>query len=149
MEAPSSDDDGEDPVFAAQATAAAMKAGEGDDALFKSLKMDQYDDEEDGAAVFLGGRSLAMYASNADDPLLRDDPDLGDVDSDVEDMELKAEDAILIVGRSDEERNRLEVYVYEEESCNLFVHHDFEVPAFPLSLAWMNVNPRGAGTSLI
>jgi hypothetical protein len=43
------------------------------------------------------------------DPFLKDDPDLGDVDSDSEDLELKVEDAILLVGRSDEERNRLEV----------------------------------------
>jgi type II secretory pathway component PulM len=37
------------------------------------------------------------------------------------------------------------MYIYEEDECNLFVHHDFEVPAFPLALAWMNLDPRQAG----
>jgi hypothetical protein len=51
----------------------------------------------------------------------------------------------LDVWTQTQERNRLEVYVYEEDDCNLFVHHDFEVPAFPLSMAWMNVDPRKPG----
>jgi hypothetical protein len=32
--------------------------------------------------------------------------------------------------------------VYEEAECNLFVHHDFEVPAFPLCMSWMDLDPR-------
>jgi periodic tryptophan protein 1 len=54
-------------------------------------------------------------------------------------------DDILSALINNQERNRLEVYVYEEDDCNLFVHHDFEVPAFPLSMAWMNVDPRQPG----
>lgn len=42
----------------------------------------------------------------------------------------------------------LQVWVYEEadESAgpsNLYVHHDILLPAFPLSLAWLDCNPKG------
>jgi hypothetical protein len=54
-------------VTAAKATATAMKTDvDPHEAFLKSLKMEEYDDEEDGAGVFLGGAGLAMYASNAD-----------------------------------------------------------------------------------
>ena len=112
------------------------------DAFMKSLKLEDYDNEDVGAVTFLGGKSVAMYESNAFDPYLANDKDLGDAESDNEDVNVKANDAILLIGRSDEERNRLEVFIYEEESCNLFVHHDFELPAFPLCFAWIGVDPR-------
>jgi hypothetical protein len=58
--------------------------------------------EHTGATVFLGGAGLAAYASNLEDPLLKHDAGLGDDDSDVEDIQMRPQDAILLVGRSDE-----------------------------------------------
>ncbi len=52
--------------------------------------------------MFLGGAGLAAYASNLEDPLLKHDAGLGDDDSDVEDIQMRPQDAILLVGRSDE-----------------------------------------------
>jgi hypothetical protein len=72
------------------------------EAFLKSLKLDEYDNEDGGAEVFLGGESLAAYSNNMDDPLLKHDAGLGDDDSDIEDMHLKPQDAVLLVGRSDE-----------------------------------------------
>ncbi len=42
-----------------------------------------------------------------------------------------------------------QVWVYEEadsqSESNLYVHHDIMLPAFPLSLAWLDCNPSRAG----
>lgn len=40
------------------------------------------------------------------------------------------------------------MWVYEEADesggpCNLYVHHDVLLPAFPLSLAWLDCSPTG------
>ena len=42
----------------------------------------------------------------------------------------------------------LQVWIYEDASSNdesnIYVHHDIILPAFPLSLAWMDCSPAGA-----
>ena len=34
----------------------------------------------------------------------------------------------------------LEVYVYEQDKNNLFVHHEIMLSAFPLDIEWLKVN---------
>ena len=42
---------------------------------------------------------------------------------------------------------KLQVWIYEDaaggDESNIYVHHDIMLPAFPLSLAWMNCRPSG------
>jgi periodic tryptophan protein 1 len=38
----------------------------------------------------------------------------------------------------------LEVHVYEQDTGNLFVHHDIPLPAFPLCLAHGDISPTGS-----
>lgn len=45
---------------------------------------------------------------------------------------------ILLAAVSEEEVSHLDVYVYEYESDNLYVHHDYLLPAFPLCLSWLS-----------
>ena len=44
-----------------------------------------------------------------------------------------------------------QVWIYEEagtsEDSNIYVHHDIMLPAFPLSLAWMDCRPTGDAQS--
>jgi hypothetical protein len=45
----------------------------------------------------------------------------------------------------DEKENEfstIEVYVYEESTNNLFVHHEITLSAFPLALEWLSINPN-------
>jgi periodic tryptophan protein 1 len=42
----------------------------------------------------------------------------------------------------------LEVYVYEEEKCNLFVHHEITLSGFPLCLEFLPINPLGGTETL-
>ena len=41
----------------------------------------------------------------------------------------------------------LQVWIYEDaggnDESNIYVHHDIMLPAFPLSLAWMDCRPSG------
>lgn len=39
----------------------------------------------------------------------------------------------------------LEVYVYEDEADNLYVHHDVMLPAIPLCLEWLDVVGKDGG----
>ena len=43
--------------------------------------------------------------------------------------------------------SNLQVWIYEDaaggEESNIYVHHDIMLPAFPLSLAWMDCRPDG------
>ncbi len=45
----------------------------------------------------------------------------------------------------------LQIWIYEEagssEDSNIYVHHDIMLPAFPLSLAWMDCRPAGDAQS--
>ena len=35
----------------------------------------------------------------------------------------------------------MEVYVYEEAKCNLFVHHEIVLSAFPLCMEYLPIDP--------
>jgi len=47
-------------------------------------------------------------------------------------------DAVILVARADQEYSALEVHVYNEESGDLYVHHDTGLPAFPLCVEWLD-----------
>jgi len=64
-----------------------------------------------------------------------------DSDSDAEDDEIKASDAVFLSGRTEEDASVLEVHVYDGES--LYVHHDVALPAFPLAVEWLRLGAGG------
>lgn len=72
------------------------------------------------------------YANDAEDEVWDDE--------DIEDNEIKATDALLVVAVTEDEFSHLEVQLFSEDG-NLFVHHDITLPDFPLSLAWMDCPP--------
>jgi len=43
--------------------------------------------------------------------------------------------------------NLLQVYVYEGEEDNLFVHHEVLLPSMPLCVAWLNFNKDDVNTA--
>lgn len=105
---------------------------------------DGYDEEPEGAELMLGGSKLVVHENNADDPYVTV-PDHEDYDEeDDEDLVVKKSDIVICVGKTEEEASTLEVYLYEEEGGKLYVHHDFNLPSFPLSLCWMDCDPRSS-----
>ncbi|KEY72558.1 hypothetical protein S7711_05629 [Stachybotrys chartarum IBT 7711] len=120
-----------------------------DDDDLKEYDLEHYDDDDDegtqgnGTATGIFGniKSLAYYESNKDDPYitLKDEGE-----EDEEDLQILATDNLILSAKVEDEMAHLEVYVYEDEADNLYVHHDIMLPAIPLSVEWIDVpvNPK-------
>jgi periodic tryptophan protein 1 len=116
---------------------------EEDDDDLKEYDLDNYDndgeDNREGTGalgMFSNIKSLAYYESNADDPYitLKDE----DEDEEREELEIVDTDNLILAARIEDEVAHLEVYVYEDEADNLYVHHDIMLPAIPLTVEWLN-----------
>ncbi|KDO33628.1 hypothetical protein SPRG_01604 [Saprolegnia parasitica CBS 223.65] len=123
-----------------------MGADDDDDTeLPEGFKMDEYDEEDNEVAVkeYLGGEGAGGAGDDdeIEDELEDEEDAFDDDDEDKEDMEIRSTDAVLMVATTEEDFSNLEVQVYEEETGNLYVHHEINLPAFPLSLAWMDMAP--------
>lgn len=115
-----------------------------DDDDLKEYNLDNYDDEEDDGApkdgptsIFGNVKSLAYYNSNKDDPYITLQAD--DDDEDREDLQILATDNLILSAKVEDEMAHLEVYVYEDEADNLYVHHDIMLPAIPLAVEWLDI----------
>jgi periodic tryptophan protein 1 len=74
-----------------------------------------------------GGIALAMDADSEDE--------------DAEDDEIRPTDSLVVVAvTEDEENSHLEVQLMSEEG-DLYVHHDLQLPDFPLCLEWLDCPP--------
>jgi periodic tryptophan protein 1 len=119
------------------------KEEEDDD--LKEYDLDHYDDDVEGdengektgtLGMFSNIKSLAYYESNEEDPYitLKDDED----EDEREELEITDSDNLILAARIEDEVAHLEVYVYEDEADNLYVHHDIMLPAIPLTVEWLN-----------
>ncbi|CAK4079665.1 unnamed protein product [Aphanomyces euteiches] len=109
-----------------------------DDEGLKEFNMDQYDEEDDEAAVkdyLNGGADIEDIAEDEDEAFPDED------DEDKADMEIRPTDAVVMVCNTEEDFSNLEIHVFEEDTGNLYVHHEINLPAFPLALAWMDIAP--------
>jgi periodic tryptophan protein 1 len=59
-------------------------------------------------------------------------------EEDLADLQISPSDRLLVCGRTEDEVSYLDVYVYEEDDKNLFVHHDLMIPTFPLAVSPIN-----------
>ncbi|XP_058213841.1 uncharacterized WD repeat-containing protein C17D11.16-like [Rhododendron vialii] len=110
----------------------------------QELNMEDYDDEDDGIDIFGAGIGGTYYPSNDMDPYLQGQADYDS--EELEDVIIKAEDAVLICACTEDEVSHLEVWIYEDLAggdLNMYVHHDIIIPAFPLCLAWLNCPIKG------
>lgn len=62
-----------------------------------------------------------------------------DDDDEREELQILATDNLLLAAKVEDEVAHLEVYVYEDEADNLYVHHDIMLPAIPLCLEWLDI----------
>ncbi|XP_065202677.1 periodic tryptophan protein 1 homolog [Planococcus citri] len=72
----------------------------------------------------------------------RDDSD----DSEKEDELIKEDDNLLIVGHVDDDYNTLDVYVYNENDGDMYIHHDMVLKSPALCVEWLNI-PGASETS--
>ncbi|RKO97225.1 hypothetical protein CXG81DRAFT_21406 [Caulochytrium protostelioides] len=125
---------------------AAEADGDPEAAFEREFNMATYDEEAAGitteAPLFANIRGLS-YRSNNDDPYLMlpegHDPDApaSDDEEEQEDLRIEPTDNLLLACKTEDELSHLEVYVYEADQDNLYVHHDIMLPAFPLCLEWV------------
>jgi periodic tryptophan protein 1 len=105
--------------------------------------MDHYDSDEvdeDGEKTTMFGnvKSLAYHQAGEEDPYLVL-PEEEDDDEEREELQILATDNLLLAAKVEDEVAQLEVYVYEDDADNLYVHHDIMLPAIPLCLEWLDV----------
>lgn len=114
--------------------------------------MDHYDDNEaasgsDDEPMFGNARSLAYHESNSEDPYITM-PEQGEDDEDErEELQILPTDNMIVAAKVEDEVPYLEVYVYEDEADNLYVHHDIMLPAIPLCVEWFDM-PVGQDVSI-
>ncbi|EFC37542.1 predicted protein [Naegleria gruberi] len=87
----------------------------------------------------VGGKNLTMYENNEQDPYLKG-RGLSD-SSEEEDFELKATDLPLVAIHNEEDGlTTLQVWIYEQEEDNLFMHHDLLLGNYGLCTHWLNLS---------
>lgn len=63
-------------------------------------------------------------------------------------MQIHGTDNLLCAGKVEDEVAHLEIYVYEDEADNLYVHHDIMLPAIPLCTEWLGFPGEGKGEKI-
>ncbi|GME54669.1 hypothetical protein GTA08_BOTSDO02426 [Neofusicoccum parvum] len=142
-------DEEEEPQSNAAAISGVKDDIEIDDDL-KEYDLEHYDDDDgavdkDGEPLGMFGnvKSLVYHENNDDDPYITM-PDNVDDDVEREELQILDTDNLVLAARIEDEMAHLEVYVYEDEADNLYVHHDIMLPAIPLTVEWLNT-PVGKG----
>lgn len=87
-------------------------------------------------------RDIPIFASPAMEEEFEDQypMEIEDSDNEKEDLEIRPSDNILIAGKIESEFASVEVYIFEEENQNLYVHHDFILSSFPVCMEWLGAN---------
>lgn len=109
-------------------------------------EMSEDDAEHDGtantAAATLGLAediaALTYHSSNDEDPYLAQE---GDVNKDDEEEEqelmIKPTDNLIIAGHVSKDESSIEVYVYDNEQNNFYLHHDIIQADYPCCVRWV------------
>jgi periodic tryptophan protein 1 len=123
--------------------------GEGEDQLDEKHGMKHYE-EEDNIPIFGEDYNELMRGTGEGDAEM--DPEkfpveIDDDEDEKEDYTIHKQDALIVTAAAEQDYSNLEVYLYEEESSNLFVHHEIMLNAYPLCLEWIPYIP-GSNASL-
>jgi periodic tryptophan protein 1 len=108
----------------------------------KEYDLEHYDEDENqdsgvSMGIFENIKSLTYHESNEDDPYITLNGE-DDDEEDREELQVLQTDNLLLAARIEDDIAHLEVYVYEDDADNLYVHHDIMLPAYPLCVEWLN-----------
>lgn len=119
----------------------------GEDSDLKEFHMEDYDKElEDERNTTISGvKSLAYYENPEEDEYLQKETE-EERGEEQEDLKIKSTDTLLLAAKTEDDISMIEVYVYEETGDNMYVHHDFMLPSFPLCLEWLPLAPKSSST---
>jgi len=125
MEEMDLEDDDEDevapPIFTSEL--AALKAKEmGEDFVDEAL------DDED----------MEEAEGDKDDGPMAEHPDaFDDSEEEKDDYTIRKTDSIIVAATAENDHSNLEVYIYEHEHANLYVHHEIILGSYPLCIEWL------------
>lgn len=132
------------PLAAGNVTTNRLRERYDDDDL-KEYDLEHYDDEgagetdeERAGSIMRNIDEVLYHKSNHDDPYLTGRAE-DDEEEEQEELQILATDNLILSAKVEDEIAHLEVYVYEDESDNLYVHHDIMLPAIPLALEWLDL----------
>ncbi|EEB06114.1 WD repeat protein [Schizosaccharomyces japonicus yFS275] len=125
-----------------------LKSSEEIDDELKEYNLDTYDDDEleneddavDDASnpLFSHIQGLAYHDGGNNDPYVTLEAQQEEEMLEREEMQIYPTDNMLLAARTEDNLSHVDVYVYESEADNLYVHHDFMLPSFPLCLEWID-----------
>lgn len=95
------------------------------------------------------GKEYHAVADDGDDVEMEEDeeevkadqeqyPDaFSDSEDEKDDFTIRKSDALIVAATADNDHSNLEVYVYEHEKANMYVHHEIILSSYPLCLEWL------------
>ncbi|GAA5970182.1 hypothetical protein JCM11641_000302 [Rhodosporidiobolus odoratus] len=126
------------------AKAAERMGAEGEEDEMAKYNLDAYDEEESKSSAlgaFSNIKGLTFYGDNAEDPYVTLEARQEDEELEREELEIYPTDNLIVAAKTEDDVSQLEVYVYDDSSENLYVHHDLLLPAMPLCLEWLDFCP--------
>merc|ERR550534_1339806 len=137
------DNDDEDDAEEDESLRPAGNMDADDAAIAKEYGLEDYN--EGGVKMTGAGMAGLIYFDNKeDDPYV----DLKKMkEEDEEEQRIKPDDNLFVVGKMEDEFSCLDVYVYNEEEDNMYVHHDIILKSFPLCLEWLSYDAALEGKS--
>jgi len=61
-----------------------------------------------------------------------------DSEDEKDDFTIRKSDALIVAATADNDHSNLEVYVYDHENANMYVHHEIILSSYPLCLEWLS-----------
>ncbi|KAI7902100.1 WD40-repeat-containing domain protein [Cokeromyces recurvatus] len=143
-------EDAKEELKAAEAMAVDSTKSDGDkkeDDELAIYNLDNYEAEVEASkkkvGIFSNIKDLSYYENDSEDPYITLKENV-DEEEEKQELEILPTDNMLLAAKTEDDISQLEVYVYEENEDNLYVHHDIMLPAFPLCLEWLDfhTNPN-------
>ena len=86
-----------------------------------------YEDEEEMEMNDKGGSNINNLPDHFDDI----------IDEEQDDFTIHPTDSLIVCDKAQDGFSNLEIYIYDENTLDLFVHYDISLSSFPLSLEWI------------
>ena len=125
----------------------------------EDMDIDEDDEEDDDVGLIFTPELAMLRAKEKGEEFVGEKDDMEDVDSDEEgdkprdankypdefsdseeekeDYTIRKTDSLIVTATAENDHSNLEIYIYEHEKANLYVHHEIILGAYPLSLEWL------------
>ena len=107
--------------------------------IFSEDLKNYYTKEESNAINNEDDEEMEIDENGENNNKIKNLPDHFDEISDEEqdDFTIHPTDSLIVCGTAQDDFSNLEIYIYDENTLDLFVHHDIALSSFPLSLEWI------------